>query len=220
MGTMAHCQLEALSELVKVTPRSCNSPSRPWPLQIRLPSWPWTWWESSQELQSETGHLSLSVMVWADPIRIFDSVLWETTVSEIFTAHVRVKEECIYALPGICICPKDLNSHKSNCHLNASLGHFFLPAYVSTAVWAQRYIRVQHRPAFCPGRVYALKYAPNRAIASSSQFIQHPGSSLLPPSPSSFPIPITLNSVAPFPGVPSNNLGFIPGLRFFRAPSA
>lgn len=180
MGMMAHCQLEALSELVKVTPRSCNSPSRPWPLQIRLPSWPWTWWESSQELQSETGHLSLSVMVWADPIRIFDSVLWETTVSEIFTAHVRVKEECIYALPGICICPKDLNSHKSNCHLNASLGHFFLPAYVSTAVWAQRYIRVQHRPAFCPGRVYALKYAPNRAIAASSQFTQHPGSSLLP----------------------------------------
>lgn len=125
MGMMAHCQLEALSELVKVTPRSCHSPSRPWPLQIRLPRWPWTWWESSQELQSETGHLSLSVMVWADPIRIFDSVLWETTVSEIFTAHVRVKEECIYALPGICICPKDLNSHKSNCHLNASLGHFF-----------------------------------------------------------------------------------------------
>lgn len=116
--------LSSFSEIVKVTQRSCSSPSRPWPLQIRLPRWPWTWWESSRELQSETGHLSLSVTVWTDPIRIFDSVLWETTVSEIFTAHVRAKEECIYALPGICICPKDLNSHKSNCHLKASLGHF------------------------------------------------------------------------------------------------
>lgn len=120
-------------------------------------------WERPGRLWSESRILSLSKSVLTGPIRIFNSTLWKTILSEIFTAHVGAKEEGNYALPRIYICARALNIHKSSCLLNASPWLFsFNKILLHTSLYARcwfvhwGYSTEQDTQSLCLHKAYIL----------------------------------------------------------------
>lgn len=69
----------------------------------RVTEWQWALWERDWDFES------LSRTALTDPVRMFNSTLWKTTLSEVFTAHVGAKAE------NLCFA-KNLHSPKRFKH--------------------------------------------------------------------------------------------------------